>query len=87
MQLGGNAYIPSAMNTPPIVAELVDRAKRAGLTMSEVCRRAGVAETTPSRWKSGIFEPRFRTVAKMTAVIDEAERENDLDETLPAKAA
>lgn len=37
--------------------EIEARAKAAGLTLVEVCRRAGIAPSTFSRWKAGKTEP------------------------------
>jgi transcriptional regulator with XRE-family HTH domain len=37
--------------------DVEDMAKKAGMTMAEVCRRAGVAKSTFTRWKNGSTEP------------------------------
>jgi predicted transcriptional regulator len=37
--------------------EIESRAAQAGRTMTEVCRKAGVAPSTFTRWKAGQTEP------------------------------
>jgi len=32
--------------------EIESRAKKVGLTMTDLCRRSGVARATPDRWRS-----------------------------------
>lgn len=65
-----------AMDQAEIVEQLEARARALGLPMCEVCRRAGVAASTPSRWKGpkpiGMM---FATLRKLTAVLDNAEAE------------
>ena len=38
-------------------ADIEERAKKAGKTMAEVCREAGIAPSTFSRWKNGTTKP------------------------------
>lgn len=38
-------------------AEVERLAGEAGLSMAEVCRRAGIAQSTFTRWKAGRTEP------------------------------
>lgn len=33
------------------IAELVDRAYKAGVTLSHICRETGIARATPDRWR------------------------------------
>lgn len=56
-----------------IVADLESRAKLAGLTMATVCSRAGVAQSTITRWKAKTYEPTTRKLRKLLAVLDAAE--------------
>jgi transcriptional regulator with XRE-family HTH domain len=44
----------SELLTPTDVERL---AKQAGLTLKQVCERAGIAQSTFSRWKGGVTEP------------------------------
>ena len=48
-----NALMPDVMTAPEIEA----LAWKAGLSMAEVCRRAGIAQSTFTRWKAGKTEP------------------------------
>jgi transcriptional regulator with XRE-family HTH domain len=64
------------MDPIEIVEGLVTRSRQVGLTMGEVCRAAGIAESTPSRWRSGKFMPKLRTLSLLMAVIEDRERLN-----------
>lgn len=46
-------------------AALMRRAQDAGVPMSDICARSGVATSTPSRWNSGEFEPKMKTIRRM----------------------
>lgn len=43
-------------NIPEMEKALADRS----VPVAELCRRAGIAETTWGRWKRGDFKPSFR---------------------------
>lgn len=43
-----------ALLTP---SDIEAKAKAAGLTIAELCRRAGIAQSTFSRWKAGDTKP------------------------------
>jgi len=62
------------MDQQEIIATLEGRAKRAGLPMSEACKRAGIHPTTFSRWKRSEKNPSpkgatITSVAKLEQVI------------------
>lgn len=66
------------MDQQQIIGSLEERAKRAGLTMSEACRRADVHPTTFSRWKESEKNPTpvgatLSSLSKLEAVIAAAE--------------
>lgn len=63
------------MDTLKIVGALEKRAKAVGLSMAAVCRRANVAQSTVTRWKQGTFDPRVKILARIEAVLIEAEEE------------
>jgi len=48
-------------------AEIEAAAARAGLRMAEVCRRAGIAPSTFSRWKSGQTMPSIDVYERLVA--------------------
>jgi transcriptional regulator with XRE-family HTH domain len=50
---------------------LVERANSCGVSMSKICKRAGVAESTPSRWRGGNNGPSFIVVTKLNRALDE----------------
>lgn len=49
---------------------LEDRARTAGLSMAEVCRRAGIAQSTFSRWKSGTTEPTLDVYRRLCEAVE-----------------
>jgi predicted transcriptional regulator len=52
-------------------ADLIRRANDAGIKMKDICSKADVAQSTPSRWKRGDYEPKVKTLRKMNAALDE----------------
>lgn len=46
----------SSLLTPEQIEE---RARMAGMSLAEVCRRANIAQSTFTRWKAGVSEPRL----------------------------
>ena len=63
------------------------RAKLLGLTVAELCRRAGIHESNFPRWKAGVVVPRDSTIARLQAVLDvqAAQIHQDLQEALIIK--
>jgi len=57
------------MSTDPVEA-LFERAKKHGIAMSRICDRAGVAESTPSRWRSGSNGPSWTKLKELNAALD-----------------
>jgi predicted transcriptional regulator len=59
-------------------ADIEQRAHAMGLSLAEVCRRAGIAQSTWVRWKAGLSEPRlhvYRALVAATARRRPAKRE------------
>ena len=48
---------------PP--CEVEEHAKAAGKTMAEVCKEAGIAQSTFSRWKAGVTSPTIDNYAAL----------------------
>lgn len=65
------------------VDQLEARANAAGLSMNEVCRRAGIARSTFTRWKAGETLPTLRVLRKVNHAIDNDE---PTEPTAPARA-
>lgn len=66
------------MNQQKLIASLEDRARKAGIAMSEVCRRANVHPTTFSRWKVSERNPKpigatYKSISAIDAALAEAE--------------
>ena len=61
------------MSIPDLVADFQARAKAAGLPMKAVCEKAGVAQSTFSRWKSGVMGPSYLTVQRLEEALAELE--------------
>lgn len=53
------------------IAALFDRAKENQIPMVAICRKAGVAPTTPSRWKRGKNSANLDSLSKMNEALDE----------------
>lgn len=45
--------------------EILQRARDAGLSMAEVCRRAQIAPSTWTRWKSGQTRPTLEVYKRL----------------------
>lgn len=59
----------SSLLSPSEVEEL---AKKAGLPMYEVCRRAGIAQSTFTRWKNGSTTPGMGVYERLRDVVKDA---------------
>lgn len=53
------------------------KAKAAGISMRQVCIRAGVSESTMVRWKYGRLSPRLIIVQKIVDALSAIIRERD----------
>jgi transcriptional regulator with XRE-family HTH domain len=51
------------------IAQLIVRAQEANISMASICREAGVATSTPSRWRAGA-DPKLNTVRKLSDALD-----------------
>lgn len=60
------------------IQEIERRAKDAGLTMAELCRKASVQHSLFCRWRRGDVEPRLSSLEKLEAAIPQADQLNDL---------
>lgn len=58
------------MDNASVVEDLEAQARAAGKSISEVCREAGVARSTFTRWKSGDNAPNIRTLRKIQEVLN-----------------
>ena len=57
------------------IESIASRAFRLRKSIRQICKRAGVAPSTFSRWRSGVVDPTQDTIDKLNAAIDEFERE------------
>ncbi len=55
-----------------MVEDIEAQARARCLSINEVCREAGVARSTVTRWKSGDHEPNIRTLQKISEVLKPA---------------
>ncbi len=62
------------MDDPIDAKVLYERAQAAGLTISEMCERAGIAESTFFRWKRGANAINVEIYKRLRAVVADAER-------------
>ena len=56
------------MAIPDVAQQLKERVKASPFTMRDVCARAGVAASTPSRWS--ISKPNTATIEKLDRALD-----------------
>lgn len=56
----------SDLLTPADVERL---ARERGITMAEVCRRAGIATSIFTRWKSGLTAPNYKNYQRIMAAV------------------
>jgi transcriptional regulator with XRE-family HTH domain len=52
--------------------EIEAKAKAAGLSIAEVCRRARVAQSTFTRWKAGETSPTLRVYERLCEAVEPA---------------
>lgn len=55
--------------------QIVTRAFAAGTSISNVCKRAGIAPSTVTRWKKRVTKPNATTLKKLSDALDEIERQ------------
>ena len=60
------------MSILEMVEGIETRAKSAGLTTKELCRRAGVSRSNFHKWKSGMQSPSYRIILMLEAEIEKA---------------
>ncbi|BCP56218.1 hypothetical protein K32_48350 [Kaistia sp. 32K] len=53
---------------------IIERGKAAGLNLSDICKKAGVARATPDRWKAKAPKT-IQVVDQLEAAVAKAERE------------
>ncbi len=56
-----------------IILEIETRAKRANITIAELCRRANIAKSTFLRWKNGDCSPTISTLQNIITELDAEE--------------
>jgi transcriptional regulator with XRE-family HTH domain len=52
------------------VAALISRAAAESVSMAAICKEAGVAQSTPSRWAAGA-DPKLKTIRKLDTALDQ----------------
>lgn len=65
------------MDDPLDPKALYERAMAAGLTVSEMCGRAGIAASTFHRWKRGANRLTVANYKRLRAVVADAERSKE----------
>lgn len=71
LHLSINAYRCLFMEQADIIEPLFKKAKLAKIPIVKICERAGVAPTTPSRWRRKGLSPNLSTFNKMSRALDE----------------
>ena len=61
--------MPDPGSADDLVTSLEARAREAGISINALCRKAGVARSTFSRWKAGRTEPQLRIYRRLIDAI------------------
>lgn len=66
------------MDQEKFIRHIEADAKLAGVTMGEVCKRAGVSASSPGRWKKPDGpRARYETLLKLRSAVDQFLRESE----------
>ena len=71
-----HANMVPIMTARSFILEVEARAAVIGVSMRQVCKRAGVAESTPNRIKNELTDPLMGTLNRLEQAIEELEREH-----------
>jgi transcriptional regulator with XRE-family HTH domain len=58
------------MNAQTLLVGLLDDISKAGFSVAEVCKAAGIDPSLVSRWKGGRVEPRLSSLIKLEAALE-----------------
>jgi transcriptional regulator with XRE-family HTH domain len=58
------------MNAQALLIALLDDISKAGFSVAQVCKAAGIDPSLVSRWKAGRVEPRLSSLFKMRAALE-----------------
>lgn len=61
------------MDQKQIIADLECRAQRLGLSFTELCQRANIAQMTFRRWRNGQSSPTLRNLSALDEALTAAE--------------
>lgn len=61
------------MQTIPTIDEVKERANKIGVPIKVLCERANIANSTFTRWQSGISDPKIRTYCRLIKALEEEE--------------
>ena len=67
---------PIPQSTQEVLNGLTDRASALNLSMRDLCKEAGVAYSTVTRWRSGFSDP-LKSITKLDAVLRHHEEQNN----------
>lgn len=65
------------MQAMPTIQEVTKRAANIGVTMKALCYRAGISNSTFTRWKSGRSEPLVSSYLRLIDALEVAEKETE----------
>jgi len=58
------------MNAQTLLVVLLDDVSKAGYSVAQVCKAAGIDPSLVSRWKGGRVEPRLSSLIKLEAALE-----------------
>jgi len=61
------------MDQARIITDLEGRARKARLSVAEMCRRAQIAPSTFNRWRTGETSPTLDVLSRVERVVSDAE--------------
>jgi transcriptional regulator with XRE-family HTH domain len=68
-------------------ADVERLARGLGLSMAEVCRRAGIATSIFTRWKSGLTRPGYRNYQRIMDAVQAGQSPPDTPPAVPPQPA
>jgi transcriptional regulator with XRE-family HTH domain len=58
------------MNAQTLLVGLLDDISKAGFSVAQICKAAGVDPSLVSRWKGGRVEPRISSLVRLEAALE-----------------
>ena len=73
----GVIYMDPHIDMDKFLDDMLQRAARVGMNRQELCRRAGIAETTLTRWRGKVSSPTLSKMSALEKAIENAQKTID----------